>query len=265
MSVRDISGPGHPPSPQARGAGGRGRAAGGGAPGRRLGATLLALLVSFAAPALLGAQEAVQILSGTQGPAAAPGIRVIARVQFNPHRTRYEAVRPLWETEVLAVQRALGHEGIDPGPHDGLMGPKVRAALTTFQRRLGGDPCGCLDGPTIEALGLRARVIQTVVGADGDVPAVEVIRPPARTPPPPPPPPADRPAVDPPGPELAGPPPYAEILWPVPILRPGLGGPGLGPSPPVMRSGGRLLGPPGGRLARGGTRGSPPPPRSPSR
>jgi len=41
------------------------------------------------------------------------------------------------ETEVKAVQEALRDNGQDPGPIDGIMGPRTKAALKDFQRAQG--------------------------------------------------------------------------------------------------------------------------------
>ena len=53
---------------------------------------------------------------------------------------------------VAAAQRALTRHGYDPGPIDGLMGPRTRAALRAFQAERGLAPHGQLDDATFEWL-----------------------------------------------------------------------------------------------------------------
>ena len=52
------------------------------------------------------------------------------------------------------VQEALKAKGNDPGPIDGKMGPKTRAALKAFQETNGLKATGQLDNETAEKLGI---------------------------------------------------------------------------------------------------------------
>ena len=52
------------------------------------------------------------------------------------------------------VQEALKAKGNDPGPIDGRMGPKTRAALKAFQEGNGLKATGQLDNQTAEKLGI---------------------------------------------------------------------------------------------------------------
>ena len=52
------------------------------------------------------------------------------------------------------VQEALKAKGNDPGPIDGSMGPKSRAALKAFQEANGLKGTGQMDNPTAEKLGV---------------------------------------------------------------------------------------------------------------
>ena len=52
------------------------------------------------------------------------------------------------------VQEALKAKGNDPGPIDGRMGPKTRAALKAFQEANGLKGTGQLDNQTAEKLGI---------------------------------------------------------------------------------------------------------------
>lgn len=60
------------------------------------------------------------------------------------------------DADVLQAQSRLLELGFDPGPVDGIHGPRTRAALLAFQRARGLAPSGELDHPTREALGLVA-------------------------------------------------------------------------------------------------------------
>lgn len=55
---------------------------------------------------------------------------------------------------VALIQRALQGRGFDPGPIDGRMGPRTRAALSRFQASSGLNPTGQVDQQTLAALGL---------------------------------------------------------------------------------------------------------------
>jgi peptidoglycan hydrolase-like protein with peptidoglycan-binding domain len=52
------------------------------------------------------------------------------------------------------LQEALKAKGHDPGPIDGIMGPKTRAALKAFQEASGITATGKLDDQTAEKLGV---------------------------------------------------------------------------------------------------------------
>lgn len=57
--------------------------------------------------------------------------------------------------ETRKVQEALKAKGNDPGPIDGIMGPKTRAAITAFQKANGMKGTGQLDAQTAEKLGVQ--------------------------------------------------------------------------------------------------------------
>ncbi len=54
---------------------------------------------------------------------------------------------------VRQVQQALVKKGIDPGPIDGIFGPRTREAVRKFQDRYGIKPSGEIDNQTLFALG----------------------------------------------------------------------------------------------------------------
>lgn len=57
--------------------------------------------------------------------------------------------------ETKKVQEALKAKGNDPGPIDGRMGPKTRAAIKQFQESSGLKGSGRLDSQTAEKLGVQ--------------------------------------------------------------------------------------------------------------
>jgi putative peptidoglycan binding protein len=58
--------------------------------------------------------------------------------------------------DVMAMQRALKDKGHDPGPTDGIMGPRTRAALRDYQRKEGLTPSGRWDAETAAKLGVAS-------------------------------------------------------------------------------------------------------------
>ncbi len=58
---------------------------------------------------------------------------------------------------VAALQVAVRAHGVDPGPIDGVAGPRTRGALVSFQRRHGLVPDGKLGPATRKALGAQGR------------------------------------------------------------------------------------------------------------
>jgi peptidoglycan hydrolase-like protein with peptidoglycan-binding domain len=57
--------------------------------------------------------------------------------------------------QVRRAQEALKAEGHDPGPIDGVMGPKTKEAVRGFQKQENLQETGRLDRETIEKLGVQ--------------------------------------------------------------------------------------------------------------
>ncbi|MBI4529122.1 MAG: peptidoglycan-binding protein [Deltaproteobacteria bacterium] len=57
--------------------------------------------------------------------------------------------------DIKKAQEALKEKGHDPGPVDGIMGPRTQAALRAFQQAQGLKASGTLDNETKKALGLE--------------------------------------------------------------------------------------------------------------
>ena len=67
-------------------------------------------------------------------------------------------------TDTRAAQEALKTQGFDPGPIDGHMGPRTRAAVSDYQRKNDIPVTGMLDDATMAKLNVRSS-------RAGDVPA----------------------------------------------------------------------------------------------
>jgi peptidoglycan hydrolase-like protein with peptidoglycan-binding domain len=57
---------------------------------------------------------------------------------------------------VRQVQQALSNKGHDPGPVDGIMGPRTRAAVEAYQRSQNLSSSSGLDQRTLDSLGVQA-------------------------------------------------------------------------------------------------------------
>ena len=63
------------------------------------------------------------------------------------------------QKDVTAMQQALKDKGYDPGPVDGYMGPRTKAALTDYQRKEGLSPTGRWDHETAAKLGVQTSAM----------------------------------------------------------------------------------------------------------
>ena len=63
--------------------------------------------------------------------------------------------------EVTEMQKALKEQGHDPGPIDGVMGPRTRAALRDYQRKEGLTATGDWNAETATKLGVRMSSAET--------------------------------------------------------------------------------------------------------
>jgi len=63
---------------------------------------------------------------------------------------------------VLEAQRALRDLGYDPGPINGMFGPRTRAALEKYQQAERLSVTGELDAPTMERLDVYRRLFRPV-------------------------------------------------------------------------------------------------------
>ena len=64
-----------------------------------------------------------------------------------------QSVTALNPDKIRVVQQALQSKGFDPGPIDGIVGPRTKEAVRNFQDRYGMNPTGEIDNQTLFALG----------------------------------------------------------------------------------------------------------------
>ena len=67
--------------------------------------------------------------------------------------------------DTRAAQGALKTQGFDPGPIDGRMGPRTKAALTDYQRKNDLPTTGMLDDATMSRLNVRSSRADDVPAA----------------------------------------------------------------------------------------------------
>lgn len=60
--------------------------------------------------------------------------------------------RPVTPADVRSAQQGLSRMGFDPGPVDGVIGPRTRAAVERYQRSVGLQPTGSLTPELIDRL-----------------------------------------------------------------------------------------------------------------
>jgi len=69
--------------------------------------------------------------------------------------------------EIRHLQMVLNQKGFNVGKPDGVLGPRTRNALISFQRQQGLEASGKIDQPTIAALGLSNGSGSTATGQSG--------------------------------------------------------------------------------------------------
>ncbi|MBI2527939.1 MAG: peptidoglycan-binding protein [Candidatus Rokubacteria bacterium] len=100
------------------------------------------------------------LLSSLPGPTS--GLAVSEARPDLSTRTRPVPPKPRF---VGDAQRALHDLGYRPGPIDGIVGPRTRAALTRFQRAEGLLATGRLDPETMVRLDVHERLFRAPAGA----------------------------------------------------------------------------------------------------
>jgi peptidoglycan hydrolase-like protein with peptidoglycan-binding domain len=83
------------------------------------------------------------------------------------------AIFNLDQTQIMQAQQALNQKGFGAGKADGILGPRTRRALSSFQQNQGLQRSGRLDDKTLAALGVSHGQQQrqpSTVGQGGNVP-----------------------------------------------------------------------------------------------
>jgi lipid-binding SYLF domain-containing protein len=73
----------------------------------------------------------------------------------NANRKQWSKQHTTSKTQVRQVQTALKNRGFDPGPIDGVMGPKTMMAIRNFQSSQGMTASGMIDESTLTALQIQ--------------------------------------------------------------------------------------------------------------
>jgi peptidoglycan hydrolase-like protein with peptidoglycan-binding domain len=58
----------------------------------------------------------------------------------------------LSKADVKKLQQSLKHQGFEPGPVDGIIGPRTRAAIRSFQKKHALEVTGKADASTLKLL-----------------------------------------------------------------------------------------------------------------
>lgn len=133
--------------------------------GRRSAAALTA---TFAAGALAVGTTGVDAQQARS--AEASSLRAVEVVEPSSGETTRSLVRPLTASERLRVEAELDEAGLRPGEVDGVFDDATARALRGFQREHELEPCGCVDLPTAETLGIDVRVVMTEIASTGEGP-----------------------------------------------------------------------------------------------
>jgi peptidoglycan hydrolase-like protein with peptidoglycan-binding domain len=103
--------------------------------------------------ALAIAAVAIASLPAITLPAAPLLAQASQQTGADTSKLNMDAVPSLSEDKVRRVQQALQTKGFDPGPIDGVIGPKTEDALRNFQDRYGIKTSAKVDNQTLYALG----------------------------------------------------------------------------------------------------------------
>jgi hypothetical protein len=80
--------------------------------------------------------------------------------------SHYGSASTMDQRTVRQVQQALSDKGFNPGPIDGMMGPRTRAALQNYQQQNDLANARGLDQQTLDSLGVQAS---SSMGASGSM------------------------------------------------------------------------------------------------
>ena len=82
--------------------------------------------------------------------------KVVDKMKGKKHENGATVSSKAEDRNVRAAQQALRDQGFNPGPMDGVMGPRTSAALRDYQTKQGLTASGQLDDATMDKLGVRS-------------------------------------------------------------------------------------------------------------
>ena len=140
-----------------------------------------------------GVAAAPAIAAGQYSPMLPPRTAAFLAPPAPQNASAAEASLALDRSTRRLIQQGLRNEGFDPGPPDGLLGPRSRAAIRDWQQSRGASPTGYLTRAEAELL--RAAAVPPPAAPEalppartvsaGDASALSTAEPPASTSPPP--------------------------------------------------------------------------------
>lgn len=120
--------------------------------------------VSESAPTATGETPASPSLATSDEPAVMP-----------VEQTRSESLAPPRDEQTARVQQRLTELGYDPGPVDGVFGPRTKTAIQAFQVQQGIPPDGIASPALLSALEQSAAVVSTPAAAVAAVTAQQEV------------------------------------------------------------------------------------------
>jgi len=110
-----------------------------------------AVILMGAVPSIGASARASELARGV------PGVRMVKNeLTYEASKGAGAHMRPAgWYAQVIVMQQALKDKGFDPGPTDGVMGPRTAAALMAYQKSENLPTTGTLDGDTGAKLGMK--------------------------------------------------------------------------------------------------------------
>lgn len=103
--------------------------------------------------------------SPSTAPSVSPSMTGSDKSDMKADTSSRRASKGAGRGDVKAAQQALKDKGHDPGPVDGVMGPKTQAALHDFQKSSGIKESGRLDSETMAKLGVEGGTSSTGASA----------------------------------------------------------------------------------------------------
>jgi hyperosmotically inducible periplasmic protein len=110
-----------------------------------------AVILTGTVPSIGASAHASEVARGV------PGVRMVKNelIYAAPKRDGARAMTTGPHAQVTAMQQALKDKGFDPGPIDGVMGPRTASALKEYQKSENLTMSGRLDGDTGRKLGVK--------------------------------------------------------------------------------------------------------------